>query len=73
MKDFEQVITMLKEYKERHGDCLVPFLYITEDGVRLGSIVNTIRSGSRKTSTEQKEILDTLGFVWKAKCGRKRN
>ena len=33
MKDFEQVITMLKEYKERHGDCLVPFLYITEDGV----------------------------------------
>ena len=71
MKDFDQVIILLQEYKEQHGDCLVPFRYVTEDGIRLGHIVNSIRSGNKKTSEEEKTILDSLGFVWKAKRGRR--
>ena len=67
---FDQVIKLLQEYKEQHGDCLVPFSYITEDGIRLGSIVNTIRSGGRKTNADEKAMLDSLGFVWKVNANR---
>ncbi len=61
---FEEVVRLLKEYKEKYGDCLVPYSYITEDGVRLGRIVNNIRTGVRKISSTEKEMLDSLGFVW---------
>ena len=67
MKDFDQVIILLEEYKKRYGDCLVPSSYTTEDGIRLGNIVHNIRAGARKTSAEQKATLDSLGFVWKMK------
>lgn len=62
---FEEVIKLLQEYKKKNGDCLVPREYITEDGFKLGPIVNSIRTGSRKTSVEEKTKLDSLGFVWK--------
>ena len=67
MRNFEKVISLLKAYKEEHGDCLVPKAYITEDGIRLGSIVNHIRTGAIKTTLEEREILDSLGFVWNIK------
>jgi len=44
MKDFDQTIILLKEYKKRYGDCLVPKSYITEDGIHLGGIVTSIRN-----------------------------
>ena len=69
---FEEVVKLLKEYKEQYGNLLVPYRYTTENGVHLGDIVNSIRSGNRKTSTEEKEMLDSIGFVWKAKVGRKK-
>jgi len=68
MKNFNQIIMLLQKYKEEHGDCLVPQKYITEDGIKLGQIVNGIRSGNRVTSTEEKEALDSLGFVWKTRA-----
>lgn len=67
MRNFEKVIGLLKAYKEEHGDCLVPHSYITESGVHLGNIVNSLRSGSRKTTLEEREKLDSLGFVWSIK------
>jgi len=60
-----------QEYKEQHGDCLVPFWYITEDGISLGRIVSSIRNGDRKTNVKEKKMLDSIGFVWKAKRGRR--
>ena len=65
MTSFEEIIILLNEYKKKHGDCLVPQSYVTESGVRLGNIVQTIRNGDRKTSETEKEILNELGFVWK--------
>ena len=53
MKDFDQVIKLLQEYKEQHGNCLVSQAYVTEDGIRLGKIVSSIRSGNRKTNATQ--------------------
>lgn len=67
MIKFDQVIRLLKEYKGQYGDCLVPTLYVAEDGIRLGSIVNSIRSEKRKTNADEKAMLDSLGFVWKVK------
>ena len=67
MKDFEQIIWLLQNYKERNGDCLVPQSYISEDGIKLGRIVDSIRSGTRKTSKEEKAKLDGIGFVWKVR------
>lgn len=65
MTTFEEVVTLLEEYKEKNGDCLVPRHYITESGVRLGNIVQSIRTGGRKTSEAEKGILNKLGFIWK--------
>jgi hypothetical protein len=62
---FEEVVKLLEEYKEKHGDCLVPQSYITENGVRLGNIAKSIRAGNRKTSEGEKEILNKIGFVWR--------
>ncbi len=64
---FDQVIELLEEYKNEHGDLFVPAKYCTVDGIKLGSIVNNIRSGIRKTTAEEKEKLDELGFVWKVR------
>ena len=67
MRDFEKVVKLLKEYKEEYGDCLVPSLYTTEDGISLGAIVTRIRNGYRKTTPEEKKILDSFGFVWRVR------
>ena len=65
MTNFEEVVKLLEEYKKKHGDCLVPQSYVTENGVRLGRIVTSIRTGGRKTSETEKETLNKIGFVWK--------
>ena len=61
---FDKVLELFKEYKEEHGNLLVPFNYVTADGVNLGKIVDRIRTGNRKTTAEEKNILNELGFVW---------
>ena len=67
MKTFDQVIKLLEEYKGQYGDLLVPCYYTTEDGVKLGNIVKGIRNGSRRTSEDEKKMLNDLGFIWKTK------
>ena len=64
---FAEIIALLEEYKNEHGDLHVPYEYCTVDGIKLGSIVNNIRSGTRKTTAEEKAKLDELGFVWKVR------
>ena len=65
---FDDLVNLLVSYKNEHGDLLVPARYQTKDGIRLGGIVGTIRSGARKISAEEKKKLNELGFVWK--CNR---
>lgn len=64
---FEKVLELLKEYKREHGDLLVPSRYCTGDGVKVGLIVRNIRKGARKTTAEEKTMLDEMGFVWKCR------
>lgn len=62
---FEEVYKMLVEYKEEYGNLFVPMRYETKEGIKLGSCVANIRGGKIKLSTEQKELLDDIGFIWK--------
>lgn len=64
---FDNVIQLLKEYKQEYGDLLVPARYCTTDGIKLGAIVQSIRSGKRRTSWKEKAKLAQLGFVWKCR------
>ena len=61
---FEEVVTMLKEYKEEHGHCNIPKECKIGD-INLGWIVRDIRSGDRKTTADQKAMLNSIGFVWR--------
>jgi hypothetical protein len=68
--------TALTMYKEEHGDLNVPHAFVVPSsapwaeetwGMKLGSIVNTIRSYGQYLSDdkpERKEWLDEMGFVW---------
>lgn len=58
-----------KEYHKAHGDIRIPKAYVTENGLSLGSWLQTQRrvyAGKRngELSTEQIEKLDALGMVW---------
>ena len=64
---FGKVLELLKAYKNEHGDLLVPNKYCTVDGIKLGSIVQSIRTGNRKITSDERAKLNELGFVWKVR------
>lgn len=55
------------EYKDEHGDLLVPKEYKTESGKNLGSWIKEKRKYyfKNKLTTEQIEKLESIGMVWK--------
>lgn len=64
---FEVFISHLRAFKAEHGHCKVPLDHICSDGYKLGQTVSGIRSGNRKSTTdEQRAILDAEGFIWNA-------
>mmetsp|Transcript_19756 Transcript_19756/g.27950 ORF Transcript_19756/g.27950 Transcript_19756/m.27950 type:complete len:323 (-) Transcript_19756:200-1168(-) len=52
----------LKEYKEEHGDCLVPSLY--EKDPKLGTWVRWQRTKQNKMSEDRRLRLESIGFQW---------
>ena len=61
---FEDVLEMLLRYKNEKGNLMVPVRYMTGDGVSLGTLVQSIRTGKRKLSNEQRQQLEEIGFEW---------
>lgn len=69
---FDLWIKALEQYKEREGDCLVPWSHVEIlDGImlNLGRWVNTVRQYKKGNSeylltVEKIKRLDSLGFVW---------
>jgi len=60
----------LQEYKLQHGHVLVPHLYETPDGFKLGSWVSMQRFAKSKGRLSRERIakLDECGFVWNARA-----
>ncbi len=65
--DWEEGFKHLEVYARENGHCEVPGAYKTEDGYRLGQWVTVQRRRTATMSPEQKERLDTHGFVWSTK------
>ena len=59
---FYMVLSMFQEYFQQHGNFDIPITYKTKEGYPLGSINYGIRTGHRKTSKEQKEALEQIGY-----------
>lgn len=62
---WEQGFRQLEAYSSREGNCLVPANFVTKDGYRLGTWVQSQRYQREKLSPNQKERLETLaGWFW---------
>ena len=64
-QQWENMFAKLKEYRQKHGDCLVPFNYKHDPS--LGRWVAKQRLRHDKLDSDRKGRLDSIGFAWKAK------
>lgn len=67
MRYFDKFYEQLMEYRESNGDLCVNSRFMTDDGYRLGARVTAIRNGRIKLTEEQKDILNSINFVWNGK------
>jgi hypothetical protein len=49
--------------KRQHGHCLAPFMY---KAAHVSPLCNWVSSQANKIRLDRKEVLDEIGFVWKA-------
>lgn len=61
---FNERIGMLKEYKEKYGNCHVPRRH------EMGEWVKSVRSGSTKLTAEKRKLLNAVGFCWETQSNR---
>ncbi|MDB9950271.1 Helicase associated domain protein [Gammaproteobacteria bacterium] len=64
---WEQGFSALQAYKQANGDCLVPLFYKTADGFALGSWISSQRRKKELPSSDRKQRLEAIGFVWRVK------
>ena len=62
-----QIIELIREYVHEKGDCNIPVLYKTEDGIGLGRFAYNIKLGRRRIIDEQRKELIKLGFSFEVK------
>ena len=62
---FDNGLSKLLMYKNREGDCFVPRRHL-EDGFNLGNWVGNLRKRKNSISSENKQRLGDLGFIWDA-------
>jgi len=67
MQYFSRFYQRLLEYKKQFGHLHVKYKYVDETGYKLGSVVHTVRTGLTKITPEEKETLNSIGFIWREK------
>ena len=62
---WEEIFSLLKQFKKREGHCNVPFLH-KEDGTNLGSWVSNQRQLKKKEKLDpdRQKMLEKIGFEW---------
>ena len=68
---FNRFYSALLQYKEEHGDLLIPRRYVI-NGYRLGRVVGNVRAGMINVTEDEHAILSHIGFVWKIRESPKR-
>ena len=68
---WESMFTEAAKYRREHGNLLVPYAYVTPDGILLGKWIHTQRKakknqGGCKTTDERIQLLESIGMVWDA-------
>jgi superfamily II DNA or RNA helicase len=65
-KDYQwkKFVQAFERYKAETGNGLVPIRYVTPDGLKLGTWVNTMRTRRKQLSSNRQQKLEALGFVW---------
>ena len=69
---WEQYYTAASSYYEEHGDLNVPSTYVTDDGIKLGKWISSIKSARLKKkknyqfTDEQVEALNKIGMDWRS-------
>jgi len=66
---FDERLHALVNYKEKHGDCYVPHRF--KEDRSLGDWVNGIRRNQYKITTDQRRLLNAVGFVWETANNRR--
>ena len=64
---WEQSFKILSDYREEHGDCLVPGTYRAKHGFQLGAWVRTQRNNRNKMSKDRMDRLEGINFIWDPK------
>lgn len=65
--EWEDMFAQLVAFKEGHGHCNVPQRW--PENVKLGRWVNTQRWRASRLTSERRQMMEDLGFVWKASEG----
>ena len=68
-EQWEEGFSRLVQFKERESHCKV-FISVELDGFKLGAWVFRQRRSRDRLSTERKQRLDDLGFIWDLKEGK---
>jgi len=63
---WDEAFGYLVRFKEREGHCSVPYPWF-EGTLKLGIWVHTQRQNEQEISTERRERLDSIGFVWNSR------
>ncbi|CAK8989814.1 UvrABC system protein B (Protein UvrB) (Excinuclease ABC subunit B) [Durusdinium trenchii] len=72
VQSWESWYNRLRQYKEEHGNVLVPHKYKTADGYSLGTWVTTQRGANARgeLAAERVALLDEQDFVWSVRGKR---
>ena len=69
-KKWEDMFAKLKEYRQLHGDCVVPKDY--KEDPSLGKWVVAQRSKRGELDLNRRERLESIGFVWRVKRANRK-
>ena len=65
--NFNDLYQLLVNYVQQYGNCDVPSKYVTDNNIRLGTIVQNMRNRGRNLSEQELNMLSEIGFQWKVK------